>query len=187
MQLIKKSSLTRQGRSPMEHGFFMLEALIAMLIFSLGVLGMVAMGAVAINAQNDAQYRTEAANYANDVASAMQLNVDRIAYIDANGVTSNIVNTATLATFAHYAGPSSGSSPCAFTGTASSNAAVTSWITRIVPTASNPRGLPGAAANGLQIQILTGANGYNQANITVCWQAPSDKAQRKHTLVAFIN
>ena len=51
-----------------QHGFFLLEALIALLIFSLGILGMVGMGGAAIAAQSDAQYRTEAANYANEIA-----------------------------------------------------------------------------------------------------------------------
>jgi len=38
----------------------LLEALIGILIFSLGILSMVALGATAVNVQADAQYRTEA-------------------------------------------------------------------------------------------------------------------------------
>ncbi|MCA3001440.1 MAG: hypothetical protein ING66_10090 [Rhodocyclaceae bacterium] len=166
-----------------EHGFFLLEALIAILIFSLGVLGMVALGAVAIGAQNDAQYRTEAANFASDIASEMQLTVGRVPFVNANNVSMNIVDTTALATFAHMAGAPSGT-PCGFSGSASTNAVVTAWLTRLTAAQT---GLPGASAKAVQIQILTGASGYNQANITVCWQAPSDRAQRRHTLVTYIN
>ena len=59
-----------------QRGMFLLEALIAILIFSLGILGMVAMGGTAIAAQSDAQYRTDAANFANEIASKIALNVD---------------------------------------------------------------------------------------------------------------
>jgi type IV pilus assembly protein PilV len=166
-----------------EHGFFLLEALIAMLIFSLGVLGMVALGAVAIGAQNDAQYRTEAANFASDIASEMQLTVGRVPFVNANNVSMNIVDTTGLASFAHLADEPSGT-PCGFSGSASANAAVTAWLDRLTAAGT---GLPGASPKAVQIQILTGANGFNQANITVCWQAPSDRAQRKHTLVTYIN
>lgn len=166
-----------------EHGFFLLEALIAILIFSLGVLGMVALGAVAIGAQNDAQYRTEAANFASDIASEMQLTVGRVPFVNANNVSMNIVDTTALATFAHMAGAPSGT-PCGFSGSASANAVVTAWLDRLTAAQT---GLPGASANAVQIQVLSGASGYNQANITVCWQAPSDRAQRRHTLVTYIN
>jgi type IV pilus assembly protein PilV len=180
MHLNRKTPLSLASSEP---GFFLLEALIAMLIFSLGVLGMVALGTVAIGAQNDAQYRTEAANFASDIASQMQLTVSRMLVTNASGVKSMIVNPTGLATFEHYAGAPSGT-PCGFTGTASTNAEVLDWLGKLT---AGVTGLPGAAADAVQIQILTGANGYNQANITVCWQSPSDKVQRKHTLVAFIN
>ena len=56
-----------------QSGMMLIEALIAILIFSLGILGMVAMGSVAIAAQSDSQYRTEAANYANEIASEIAM------------------------------------------------------------------------------------------------------------------
>lgn len=166
-----------------EHGFFLLEALIAILIFSLGVLGMVALGAVAIGAQNDAQYRTEAANFASDIASEMQLTVGRVPFVNANNVSMNVVDATELASFEHLPGGPT-DTPCGFSGSASTNAVVTAWLDRLTAAKT---GLPGTSASAVQIQIRTGANGFNQANITVCWQAPSDKAQRKHTLVTYIN
>ena len=45
-----------------QRGMFLLEALVGILIFSIGILALVAMQATAITAQADAQYRVEAAN-----------------------------------------------------------------------------------------------------------------------------
>ena len=50
-----------------QSGVMLLEALIAILIFSLGVLGVVGMQASAIAASRDAKYRTDAALLANEI------------------------------------------------------------------------------------------------------------------------
>ena len=47
--------LRRQG------GFMLIEALIAILIFSIGILGIVGLQAAAVNQSTDARYRSEAA------------------------------------------------------------------------------------------------------------------------------
>jgi len=54
-----------------QHGGFLLEALIGILIFSLGVLGLVALQGRAIGYSSDAQYRGEAAYLANAYVSRM--------------------------------------------------------------------------------------------------------------------
>jgi len=41
-----------------QQGVFLIEALLGILIFSLGVLAMVALGTTAVSAQSDAQFRT---------------------------------------------------------------------------------------------------------------------------------
>ena len=161
----------------------MLEALVAILIFSLGILGLVAMGSVAINAQNDAQYRTEAANYASDIAGQILLSVDRLPVVSANGNTT-IVNPTTLASFAHYASAPATAGTCTFGGGASTNPVVTAWVNNIT-SGSHP--LPGATAANLQITINQAAKGFNQVMVTFCWKAPSDLAMRQHTLISYIN
>jgi type IV pilus assembly protein PilW len=60
-----------------QSGFFLIEALVAILIFSLGILGMVALGGTAMGAQTDARYRTDAAALADEMASAIVINVAR--------------------------------------------------------------------------------------------------------------
>jgi len=54
-----------------QEGVALLEALIAILIFSFGVLGLIGILAGSIRATNDARYRAEAANLANAVIGDM--------------------------------------------------------------------------------------------------------------------
>jgi type IV pilus assembly protein PilV len=54
-----------------QQGAFLLESLIGILIFSLGVLGIVGLQAQAIRFTNDAEYRAEAVYLANSLISQM--------------------------------------------------------------------------------------------------------------------
>ncbi len=153
-----------------QRGVFLLEALVAILIFSLGVLGMVAMGAAAVSAQSDAHYRTEAANLTDEIASTITLNVD---YSSADALA------ASLLPFAHQ--PNGGG--CQFTGDKSGDDAVTDWIAKVSAASS---GLPGATGTSQQIVVATGA-GFNRVTVTVCWQAPTDRAMRRHSMVTYVN
>ena len=54
-----------------QRGSFILEALIAILIFSFGVLGIVALQAQSLKATNESQYRAEAVYLANSLLSTM--------------------------------------------------------------------------------------------------------------------
>ena len=51
----------------------LMEALVAILIFSFGILGLIGLEASAINFSADSEDRNRAALFANDVASAMWL------------------------------------------------------------------------------------------------------------------
>lgn len=53
-------------------GFTLIEALIAMVIFSVGILGMVAMQTVSTRVTTDARFRSEAAAAADELLSRMQ-------------------------------------------------------------------------------------------------------------------
>ena len=152
-------------------GVFLLEALIAILIFSLGLLGLVAMSAVAISAQSDAQYRAEAAKFANEILSEIWVNVDR------TNAPSVVVS---LATFVHQ----STGTACPFAGAVSASPLVTNWQARVLATS----GLPGASAAGQQILVdTTAGTGFNRVTVTVCWQAPQDRAPRRHLAIGYVN
>ena len=55
----------------MQQGSFLLEALIAILLLSFGILGMVGLVSTSIRATSDARYRTEAATLANGMVADM--------------------------------------------------------------------------------------------------------------------
>jgi type IV pilus assembly protein PilV len=161
-----------------QSGMMLIEALIAILIFSLGILGMVAMGSVAIAAQSDSQYRTEAANYANEIASEIAIDMAQ-----GNYATS-------LPNYAHQ--PAAGGY-CSFAGPASGKQIVIDWVNRVAGVTDPKRGLPGATLTTQQIMVnTTPGSGFNQVTITICWQPPSSKAvafapMHQYQLVTYIN
>lgn len=148
-----KNNLSKQG------GSVLLEALIAILIFSLGILSLVALQAFSIKSSIDAKYRADAAYFANQIISQMWL--DR----------SNIDN------YAHY----SNGSDCAFTGSASTNSNVTAWITEVA------KMLPGAGSSKTQINVSTPTTGTKQVQVTVCWQGPQETTAHNFIATAQIN
>ena len=158
-----------------ERGFMLIEALVAILIFSLGVLGLVALGGTAVGAQSDAQYRTEASNLADAIASEIALNVDR---------TNNGANiAASLDAFRHQAGGAA----CVFTGQPTTNANVQALLDRAANAAGVP-GLPGAGAEQQQILVQNAPGAYNKIEITLCWRTANDNgAWRRHSYVTYVN
>jgi type IV pilus assembly protein PilV len=68
---MKRSGKPRRRFHLGQDGFALLEALIAMLVFSFGVLGLVGTLSASVRATNDARYRAEAANLANAVIGDM--------------------------------------------------------------------------------------------------------------------
>lgn len=63
------------SRPSQQQGVMLLEALIGILIFSLGVLALVAMQAISVSTVSNSRYRAEAAFLANEIIS--QIWVDR--------------------------------------------------------------------------------------------------------------
>ena len=59
------------SRRSAQGGGFLLEALVAILVFSFGILGIVGLQAQSMRHVNDAQFRAEAVYYANSVVSRM--------------------------------------------------------------------------------------------------------------------
>ncbi len=64
---------TKQVQCPghRQGGSFLLEGMVAILIFAFGILGLVGILAGSIRASNDARYRTEAINLANAIVGDM--------------------------------------------------------------------------------------------------------------------
>jgi type IV pilus assembly protein PilV len=68
---MKRAGRNAHVRRAAQSGVALLEALVAVLIFSFGVLGLIAILAGSIRATNDARYRAEAANLAQALIGAM--------------------------------------------------------------------------------------------------------------------
>ena len=154
----------------------LIEALVGILIFAVGILALIAMQATAIRATQDARYRTEAVNFANDLLGQILVNVNR-----ANPVGLQ----ASLADFAHQA---TTDASCKFSGAAAANPAVDAWVQAVTGTSANPARppLPGTTASMLQVLVDTSAGAHNAVTITLCWKAPDDPVARKHVLVSYI-
>lgn len=145
-----------------QRGSTLLEALVAIFIFSVGVLGLIGLQAVSIKNSIDAKYRADAAFLANQIIGQMW--VDR----------ANIDN------YAHYIT----GGPCGHTGSASTQTPVTNWIAEIGKT------LPAAsltAAKIAQIQVTTPITNTKQVTVTVCWQSPQETSPHNFVATAHIN
>src|SRR4051812_27884355 len=127
-----------------QRGIFLIEAMVAILIFALGILGLVAMGGTAVSSQSDAQYRTEASSLADAIAGEIALSINR---------TSPAAKATSLAAFVPQPNPPPDDvpAPCAFNGTALTNA-----------TAPGVFAILNRAANGAGIPGMPGATAANQ-------------------------
>lgn len=154
-----------------EQGVMLIEALVGILIFSIGVLALIALQSASVTATSDAKYRIEAVNLANQMLGTIFTSVNR--------TTAGTI-AADLQNFAHQEDGDSAS--CVFGGGASASAKVTAWANAVTAT------LPQSAAAQQQIDVNIGAG--NQVTITVCWKAPSDDgavAFRRHVIVAQVH
>lgn len=144
--------LSQQG------GVALLEALIAILIFSFGIIGLVGAQAAAIKSAGDAKLRTDASYLAGQIISRMW--VDR----------------ANLADYAHFTGGSN----CAFTGGAAASGNVTEWLG-----SAAQAGTVGYLPNGTA-QIVVDS-GTKLVTVTVCWRAPQETVTHNYATTALIS
>ncbi len=155
-----------------QSGMMLLEALVGILIFSLGILGMIGLQAATVAAAADAQYRSEAALLANQLISQMWLNADR---------TSSAALDASVNSFRYNVTGAN----CSYAGgaTDATNTALSAWVTAV--TSGTGTRLPGASAPMQQVLVDTAAN--NLVTVTVCWRAPNDPQPRRHVMTANIS
>jgi type IV pilus assembly protein PilV len=146
-------------------GSVLLEALIATLLFSMGMLALAGVQAAALKNASEAKYRAEASFLANQIIAQMWAE-----------------NPANLASYQHNPVTNA---QCNFSGAASANLKVTSWLGNGAnPVPGTVAGnLPGAAATLQQITVAGG----NVVTVTICWRSPGDTAPHSYVSVAQIN
>jgi type IV pilus assembly protein PilV len=65
-----------------QDGVVLIEALLGILIFSIGILALIGMQSVAVKNTIDARYRTEAAYLANSILSQIRLDMANVVFYD---------------------------------------------------------------------------------------------------------
>jgi type IV pilus assembly protein PilV len=147
-----------------QSGVMLLEALIAILIFSLGVLGIVGLQASAVNASRDAKYRTDAGLLANELIGQMW--------------SGNRTGTVLRDNF-------QGDDDDALPGSLVTDGPLfLLWRARVRAT------LPGADTNDPVVVVTPGVFGPPQTastvSVTVRWRAPGDAAAHNYTAIVQI-
>lgn len=174
----------------LQTGSFLIEALVAILIFAFGILGLVALAAKAVSTQTDSEYRAIASNLADEMLSTIALGVDRCPNCTVpEDVSTHIRNS--LAVYAHHGTgsecPTLVDAANPIDGDASTNADVLNWVNKVT---DGTAGLPGATDAGIQIKTANAADlndQYNPVVITICWQGPKDTAPRRFSTVTYVN
>ena len=145
---------TRPDRRPGASGggFALLEALVALLLFSIGILGLLGLQARAISSESDAQDRNRAALIADRCASQMQLRANNLTRADVATTVQGLCQSP--AWLAYMSDPSQ-------TGSGLSGAAITvgsaNW--------PSPLPLPSSAGGPTFVPVWFA--------ITVTWNAPA--------------
>jgi len=155
-----------------EEGVMLIEALIAILIFSIGILAVVGMQATAIKNVTESKSRSEAAFLAEELMAQM--------WIDQNISTGAVqVNTSNV-NVANYNYPGSGSVPARL-GTISPP---TGWIGRVTTK------LPGATTVLPKVTITNPTPSGATVKVEIFWQLPEEATlglpPHSHTVIASI-
>jgi type IV pilus assembly protein PilV len=146
-----------------ERGMILIESLMAVAIFSLGILALIGMQATAMKQMTDARIRADASYLASQIISQMW--TDRSYAVDYG------YNTTTV-------------SSCVFSGgtTSSGNANITNWIGDSTKKDSVMGALPNA-----QAQITVEAVTTSLVTVTLCWRAPQETETHSYTTTALIS
>jgi type IV pilus assembly protein PilV len=148
-------------------GSMLLEALIAVLIFSMGILAIVGMQGSAVRATSDAKYRSDASMLANMLIGQMSVSFNR-------ALPTPTPAPATVLQ-ANFQG-----------GSGTNGAAYTAWLANVVAT------LPSADANPPTVTVFAVPTGaatdppIGQVTIVIHWNLPGD-LPHTYTTVAVIN
>jgi type IV pilus assembly protein PilV len=147
-----------KGRHGTQRGVMLLEALVAILIFSLGVLSIVKLQAVSIQQSTAAEYRSMAALLANDLVSRMWASDKTAATLQANF------------------------------GSSGNGSGYSSWLASVqssgLPNVSTSKNTLPTVTFSSVAGGGTSATPSSQATITLFWQSPGDSALHSYVAVA---
>jgi len=142
----------------LQRGATLLEAMVGILIFSLGILALVGMQALAIKQVNDAKYRADASFLADQLIGEMWVNRTNVASYD-------------------YAG--TGTPPTALANWVTS---IESGLPGVTASANRPTVTVVATPD----PVVAGKFSF-AVTVTVSWQPPAATTPHNHITVAYIN
>lgn len=142
--------VTTPDRAPRQRGFSLIEVLVALLVLSIGLLGLAALQTTSLQFNTGSYHRTQATFLAYDIIDRMRANIDVVADSDGNAYDQPTSTDVTMSTDCDTA-------ICTSAQLAIYD--VRKWYERAVVT------LPGAAASPPTIQVITG----NQVTVTISW------------------
>jgi type IV pilus assembly protein PilV len=148
----------RPTRSP--RGVSLIEALVALMILSVGLLGQVKMQSYTVTSTRDAMYRSEASVLAHEIIGVI--------WSDAANRTA----------YQHRPG----GAVCASSGSAATSTHAVNWMNEFT-TLGNARYLPGATADQQQIIIDTSVTPA-VVRVHLCWRSPQDASDRSFVAVS---
>ncbi len=140
----------------------LLEALIALLIFAMGILAVIGMQARTIGQTMEARYRVDAAFLANQILSQM--------WADRTNVATYACN------------------PCQ--AASKGNANTQAWVSQIQNSSSQSAYLPGVTDSANQPTIAIQAmpnNQGSQVTVTLYWKSPQGGSTHNYMTMAQIN
>ncbi len=141
-------------------GVTLIEALVAIVVLALALLGLVKMQSHSAVVSRDAMFRAEAGVLVHELIGIMW--IDR----------------ANLAGYQHRPDGSA----CAPSGTSATNLNALNWLAEFT-TAGAQRYLPGATPEAQQIIVDT-TSSPPTLRVRVCWQSPQDTGQRSFVAVS---
>jgi type IV pilus assembly protein PilV len=145
-----------------QEGVMLLEALIGILIFSIGILALVAMQANAISNVSNAQYRAEASALADEILAQIQM--DYGSYTTLSGVDLY-----------------------QYTGGTPSHPPLANWVDRVnrLPGTTAAGGAPSMEVTNVPIAGSIGA--VKQVRVTVRWRAPTATSVSNHVAIGTVS
>lgn len=152
------------GLHQRQGGSVLLEAMVAVVIFSFGILAMISMQTAAVRSTSDAKYRADASFLAAQIVGQMWA---------ASGATLDDFSNGVAVTAAN-------ASSCPTGGATATAAVATAWLGAVA------EALPGADANRQQISVDP-ATGL--LSVRVCWldRSATDGTYHNHFVTAQIN
>lgn len=154
-------------RIPLIHqqrGMLLIEGLLAIVIFSVGVLALAGMQANAVRQSADAKLRVDAAYLANQIISQMWVDRADLADYKLNETVTGCSNFSAIS--------------LAGSGQGSTN--VNAWMGSATQPGTVLGMLPGAKA---QIKVETGTN---VVTVTVCWKTPQETETHNFVSTALV-